>query len=91
MVALGEQGGLCEDRVRERPLQYEPPAICAVTDELRFPVNDEMQHRDLLTPAEEERTGLELPFGGVEAVKSIEKGHDVTAIMFRRSCRGTMH
>ena len=58
------------------PLQHERPPVGAVTDEVRFAHHHEMQHRDLVTTAEEERSGRELPLGWIETTQSFEEGED---------------
>ena len=75
VVSLGEHGRFRKDRLRRGTLQDQHPPVRPVANEVRFSVEDEMQHRDLVAPAEKERTGIELAFGRRELVKSIEQGH----------------
>lgn len=76
VVSLGEHGRFGEDGLRHGTLQNQASPIRLVANEVRFAVEDEMQHRDLVALAEEERTGVKLKFGRGELVKSIEQGHE---------------
>ena len=93
VVARGEHGRLRENRVREGPLQHEGSPVRAVPDEVRLAGHHEVEHRDLVTAAKDGRAGGELSFRRVEAVKSIEEGHEpdsyhVSAARVQARCTG---
>ena len=54
-IAHGEYGGFGEERVRERPLENQRDALCAVSNEVRLPDLDNMQHGHLVAKYGEER------------------------------------
>ena len=55
---------------------HEGSPVRAVVDEVRLAGHHEVEHRDLVATAKEERAGGELPFRRVEAVKSLEEGDE---------------
>ena len=75
VIAHGEDGGFGEDRVRDRPLEYERAAVRAVSNEVGLTVLDEMQHGHLVAHAEQARACLEGAFGRIEFTKALENGH----------------
>ena len=75
VVSLGEHGRFREHGLRHGALQDQPSPVRPVANEMRFAVEDEMQHRDVVAPAEDERTRVEPAFGPGELVEPIEQGH----------------
>ena len=76
MVAVRKQGRFREDRPRSSPLQDKRGAADLVANEMRFAVDNEVQHGDLVTLMEQMCASVKLTFGRVQVAKLVEQRHE---------------